>query len=159
MKINTREIDRILNRWLKAHGYTIRVFASTEFAWYWNEDKISYVPFEEEEIDTRFMAFAKSLGLRVDCGSFIVSFFHELGHYETEDDLDYLQEQYCEDVKDTLDKDSVKDLMVYFNLDDEKMATQWAVDFINENVDDVGELAIELSKAFTKFYKRYGIKG
>jgi len=156
--MDTTRIDDLLNRFLADNDFECTVFADTDFAYYYASSRISYSFVVSERMDRLFLDFAKRKGLTVDCGIFLLSFFHELGHNETIDDLEDDEMDYCTDVKETL-TDSDADAETYFNLIDETLATEWAIDYINNNIEIVEKLAMDLQKEFDIFYKKYQIKG
>lgn len=143
------EITSILDRWLEANEFEVDTEVGLDFAYYYAQSKIVYSLVSTEKTDRLFMEFAKANGLEVDCGIFLLSFFHELGHHETIEELDEKIENKCTKVKATL-TDSEEDCKKYFALADEIIATEWAINYINNNVDSIRELAEELQNAIAK---------
>ena len=118
------ELERILNK--IAHEFECDAVIGNEFAYYYEESKIVVNPTDTDET---FLALARENGLNEEVSSFVISFFHELGHNET---LDYVDEY--EGDKNAL---SMKE---YFYLEEEFEATDWAIDFCNNNMDIVKEI-------------------
>lgn len=158
IKLDTSKIDKILNTFLEDNDFECSAKADTDFAYYYKESLITYSLVVSERMDRLFLAHALRKGLKVDCGIFLLSFFHELGHNETIDEIEddeYLESQT---VKATL-SDSDADAERYFNLVDESLATSWAISYINNNIEIVKALALDLQSAIADFYEKYEIRG
>jgi len=156
--LNTTMIDDVLNKFLADNDFECTAEMGTDFAFYWMNDLITYSLVVSERMDNLFLNFAKENGLKVDCGIFILSFFHELGHYETIDELTDAEERCCERVKAKLDSNKNADCYKYFSLVDEWLATSWAIDYINEHIEQVKELAINVQEAINAFTNTYSLE-
>lgn len=110
-----------------ANEFECDVEVGNEFAYYYAESLIVVDPTDN---DDTFLAFARANGLDTRVGSFVISFFHELGHNETIDDV----EEEFEGDKDTLTTEE------YFNLEEEWLATEWAIDYCNSHIDIVEQI-------------------
>ena len=148
--LNSKAIDTILNEFLNKNDFECTVEMGTDFAYWTDTDTITYSLVVSERMDKLFMEYALAQGLKVDCGIFLLSFFHELGHYMTIDDLTDKEETQCEKAKSKL-TDSDADCMKYFSLLDEFLATSWAVEYINEHLAQIEELAANLQAAIAQF--------
>lgn len=149
--IDSSNIDKVINTFFEEEGFEVTATLGTDFAYWYADSYINYALVVSERMDNLFLAYAKELGLKVDCGIFLLSLFHELGHHETMDLLE--DEDFYQGDKNSLDADS------YFRLTEETEATQWAIDFINSNVEKVEKLAKDLQKEIAIFYKKYNIEG
>jgi len=67
-----------------------------------------------------------------DVSIFTWSFLHEVGHCMTWHYLNQRTKNHCEYVKRKIDRGSVSPL-VYYSLPDEKIATDWAINFVTKN--------------------------
>lgn len=123
----TKTLINFLNK--IANEFECEVVESNEFAYYYAENKIC-VTNAKSATDDEFMALAKANGLNKDVDIFTISFFHELGHNETIDDV----EEEFDGNKDSLTMEE------YFYLEEEFLATEWAIDFCNENMDIVKKI-------------------
>ena len=137
--MNTRKLSRYLSRWCKNHGFDVSVRHDTEFAFWLNKNVVTYSFLVSDFHDKTFIKVFKKQGLNYDCDVFILSFFHELGHYETEDEWSERQFEKFMKQKEDLDADKKADLWKYYYIPDEIRATQWAVDYINENAEEIAE--------------------
>ena len=93
--------------------------------------------------DKIFIKYCYSLGLSYEVDIEVLSFLHELCHGETlhiateEDELNRdLTIMLC----NLLGVEDEEDFMMYFTTPIEAMATEWAVNFCNENIEKVKEL-------------------
>lgn len=154
--MDTSRIDNILNTWLEQNGFDCTAETGTDFAYYYDQSIITYALVVPSRMDALFMDFAKRRGLQVDCGDFLMSFFHELGHHETLDLID--DERYAEaqEIKKEL-TDSNEDTEIYFNLIDEITATDWAISYINNNLHKICRLNDDLRVAVEDFYRENNI--
>ena len=76
-----------------------------------------------------------------DISCFTWSFLHEVGHCMTWNYLGKRTNNHCRNIKRKIERGSI-DKQTYYRLADEKMATDWAIDFVSRNHD--------LVKAFDK---------
>jgi len=76
--------------------------------------------------------------------SFTLSFMHELGHLETE----------CDMVDDTEERNTITDNETYFDLYNERIATDWAGEYLTENKEEMlileRQILTELHKVWVK---------
>lgn len=136
------EIRNILDTWLKENGFDLTTRFEMEFGYYHNENVIAFGLLTTGRTDECFSIFVEDLGGYGNYG-FLNSFFHELGHHETYDDISDRDYEYGRMVKAYLaDKEELNDydLYTYFNLPIERAATEWGVAYINDHLPEVLEL-------------------
>ena len=155
--LNSSKIDFVLNNWLAQNDFECTVEMGTDFAYWYNESVITYALVVSERMNRLFLDFAKRQGLEVDCGIFLLSFFHELGHNKTMDLIDDDEYEEAQAIKKTLG-DTDEDCETYFNLVDEYEATMWAIDYINNHKAEVGLLARHLMVEINNFYQENEIE-
>lgn len=109
-----------------ANEYECEVVIGNEFAYYYDENTIVVNPADTDET---FLTLAKENGLNEEVSSFVISFFHELGHNETVD--------FCEEYEGNKDALTMEE---YFYVEEEYEATMWAIDFCNNNMDIVKKI-------------------
>lgn len=141
-----------INKYIESYVSKWDLYASidTDFAYDPTIDTIFWTVLVSEENDKAFQDFFEKLGCDVKTDVFVYSIFHEIGHSQTIDlvsDEDY---NYSQDRK--ADPDITND--EYFNLPDEIIASEWAVDYINNNIDEVENFWNGLIPLLMKFYKR-----
>ena len=129
----TKALVKLLNK--IANEFECEVVESNEFAYYYEENMIC-VTDEKSDFDEKFLELARKEGLNEEVGCFAISFFHELGHNETIDDV----EEEFDGNKDKLTMEE------YFYLEEEYLATEWAIDYCNENLELVKKIQKMLDK-------------
>jgi len=91
---------------------------------------------------------------------YIWSFLHEMGHVQNYDIKDpFISIRKITDfLSYHFGHISIIDKLttyLYFNLKEEKRATQWAINYVNENYDLVRLYSNEITKAYLKYYGNY----
>lgn len=136
------EIKNILDTWLKENDFDLTTRFEQDFAYYHNENVIAFGLLTTERNNECFGNFVEDLGGYGNWG-FLNSFFHELGHHETYEDISDSDYDYGQMVKAYLaDKEELNDydLYTYFNLPIERTATEWGIEYINNHTSEVAEL-------------------
>lgn len=136
------EIRNLLDNWLKENGFDLTTRFEQDFAYYHNENVIAFGLLTTQRNDKCFANFVEGLGGNGHFG-FLNSFFHELGHHETYDDITDKDYEYGQMVKAYLaDKEELNDydLYTYFNLPIERTATEWGIEYMNDHTTDVMKL-------------------
>ena len=98
--------------------------------------------------------FATNLAKRTDIEDislFTWSFLHEVGHCMTWNYLNTRTKHHCEYVKRKIERGSIN-YLTYYRLADEKMATDWAIDFIEHNHKLVKAFDRMVLNEITNFY-------
>lgn len=128
-------------------GLSVDVAHGREFAWFEGTSLVTINLLQDFQ-DELFMKNILKNGLSYDCGSFLASFFHEIGHYYTNNWLTKKELKYCDKAKENLNGMKEEDNLLYFSLLDETLATDWAIDYINENKSKLNILADQLTPLF-----------
>ena len=91
------------------------------------------------ETRKRVLEYAKELGLCYNPGPWVLAFFHEVGHSETllDDSLDEFWEAY-------FDRQDIMTISDYVRHPIESAATEWAVNYINENIEEVKQMVKDI---------------
>lgn len=129
---------KILNDFLTTYGFDCSaVYIPGEECYYDDDEcKITMGDMSVIRADELFVDYCKSLGLVDKYSIDTLSFFHELGHFETLHTLTEEEEIESDVVKmfcATQEIESDENFMAYFTCPVETIATEWAVDFLNEN--------------------------
>lgn len=129
---------------------------------YWDDSKTIWIKVVDDEYDKMFMEFV-SERFDIEIGSsLLIGLLHEIGHYETIDEISELVQDMSnkendrieQEMKDTENWNEIRRLeWQYFNLPDEIMATYWAVDFIKNNFQLVNIWNKRLQKAYEAFLR------
>ena len=132
----------IFQNWLDENSYPeIKVVESDEFSYNVVTDTIKVTT----ELSYQYLTvleYAKELGLRYNPGPWVLAFFHEVGHSETllDDSLDEYWEAY-------FDRQDIMTISDYVRHPIESAATEWAVNYINENTEEVKQMVKDIDAA------------
>ena len=150
-------INKFLNNWLQDNGFECTVQLDTDFHYDIINDVIHYslvVPMSHDEL---FLSVCQECRPEIgDCDNFIVSFFHELGHFNTyhlfdDKEID-LYDSICESIyREEALTDEEYD--TYYHCDVELEATQWGCDYIVEHSDEIEEWWKTLKQLILDFYE------
>lgn len=144
-----------------------KAICSDDFQYSFANETIYFKITEGTIEDNLFNEFiAERFGLEVS-NTFIISMLHEVGHHKANDEIEGAIYDFCiaekerieEEMREAVTYEDVKALeFQYFNLPDEIMATQWAVNYIKNHPKKVTEMWAIWNKAFKKFYKKNGVE-
>lgn len=151
------KINNVLNDFLKPFGCVASM--ADEFCYWTNRHIIDYTLVVSEEFDNLFKGFVEDVFTpSVSMDIFMWSFLHELGHHmtdifltEEEQEISMGSKAYLE--SDDCNWDYAERFNTYACLPDEYTATQWAVNYVEENLDKVKELWDNFRFAVLEFYK------
>ena len=143
-------ITEILQNYCDRVGLDVTVDNDKEFYAYPNDREVFYSLIVNKRQDKWFMQNAYAMGLEYDCGDFLLSFFHEVGHCETEPFLTRGQKISRTKRKKNLNGLYKKDNFIYFGLVDEKLATEWAINYINSHKEEMKTLSTLIQKEIQK---------
>lgn len=151
-----------LTKWLNTHGFEgVSARIGTDFEYDFEDSTIHFAVVLSSLVEDWFYQFITSnFDFPYTCDPFITSFFHELGHDQTY--MDFTEdeyEKYRKDVDDIAQMDDTKDKnMTYFSLPFEFAATEWAVQYIKENKEEIREFWRVCSKLILNIYKQNNIE-
>lgn len=162
------EVTAIINDFLKPFELTCQL--GTDFSYLPGDNLITYA-FTFVDIDADgFLASVERLNPEVNADIFLWSLLHEIGHHETIDTLTDKQNRYCDKFKEKLNKrikkfnkrmskgkkvklSAVVKLEDYYDVLDEKLATEWAVEYANSHQEELAEFWNKLGVAIKNFYE------
>ena len=147
-------INNILNEFLEQFDCSADI--GEDFCYWERTSEINYAFVVASNNDIWFKEFANSLMPNLNCDIFLLSLFHEIGHHETIDDIedDVLRE--CWKIKGELNQKKTftkEDNFRYFNLPDEKAATEWGLQYMIDHKAEVADLWRKLQPAILNFYR------
>lgn len=152
-----KNINKYLNKWLKQHGFDCTVMYGLDFGYDFINDIIIYSFVVPQKHDKLFLEICQGIEPRLKtCDNFILSFFHELGHYMTDDDTsDKQNEKYLALIEKLNNKEklTLRDYKKYYLNDVELAATTWACQYIVKNQDDVKDFSDNIAKFLDKFIR------
>lgn len=142
-------ITSVFQNFIDTEDFDCVVEEGEEYAALPNENRITWAPFCNFDVDRMFMQYARQLGLQNKVSFRVLSFLHEVGHIETFEEVSGFDVVVYKVATFLLAKPLLPALRrnwIYFHLPIERRATQWAVDYINENYDIVRRLMEDLRK-------------
>ena len=120
--------------------FDLEVFNDTDFAYYRGDNSISYAVVVTERFDRMFLNFCETNFPLIHAPIFLWSLFHEIGHAMTDDEIDDEVYDFCFNTKLGLNGENDEDTITYFNLPDEKTATEWGYYYMLNHEQEVSEL-------------------
>lgn len=156
---NTKKIERVISKWLrKEFDNSLSAFMGTDFSYYFHDNKIEFSIVVSEKMNKYFLEFIENrFNVKFnDC--FLISLLHEVGHHFTIMNIDDNTYDYCQDVKTTLTGETKEEVFTYFNLEDEIIATEWAVNYYLTNKSNCDKFMKRAEKAIADFIVLNGIE-
>ena len=130
-------LTAILNEYCEK--FNLEVFNDTDFAFY-RDGTISYTVVVTERFDRMFLNYCETNFPLIHAPIFLWSLFHEIGHAMTDDEIDDEVYDFCFNTKLGLNGENDEDTMTYFNLPDERTATEWGYYYMLNHEQEVSEL-------------------
>jgi hypothetical protein len=151
-------IENILNEFLAPFECTAKL--GNEFTYCSVDNIIEFTLVFPTQDDKDFLEFAHQLRPQVKADVFLISLMHELGHAETMDEWEDSEYFSMRDEKDII-SDSVTQFVIsrseanfqYFNIPDEKRATEWGLDYMINHSQEISSLWHNLQPAILDFYR------
>lgn len=133
-----------------------------EFAFYFDNNIITF-KLTEDNSDEYFSHFVKQRFNFETNYNFVLSLLHEVGHYKANDEIYGDIYNFCikekKRIKEEIEKsekvsDIIKLSYEYFNLPDEIMATQWAINYMRKHPKKIQKMWKNIDNAIQKFYQK-----
>lgn len=161
-----KKLNKVIKKQLAPFGIE-KVFMDTEFAYYYN-DKISYAPVMINDFQGQaFLAFIEKRFGYTTKMPFMLFLLHEVGHHIANENIVDDIAEFCEKEKDRIQAemdltDDEAEIMrlddEYFNLPDEIMATQWAVNYMRKHPRITKRMWFEIAEELEQFYEANGVE-
>ena len=146
-KFPTKKLNKYFSEWLLANGFDCRAEMGEDFYYINGDDFISYAFVVPEEHDLVFFEICNRICPEIEkCDNFILSFFHELGHHETKDFFSRAEWLEYMDFAN-----SNPNFFDYYTHPIELTATEWACNFIVDNV----ELVKDFMNGYIKIIEKW----
>jgi len=140
---------------------------SDEYAYYYDDETMTYkLGYEvEDEWFNEFLAERFGYKCRGTAESFVLSILHEIGHHKANDEIEGALLDFCTAEKERIDEE-MQDAdeeyskvleWQYFNLPDEIMASQWAVNYAKEHPRKVKKMMERMRASLMEFYMANGL--
>lgn len=141
---------KILNDFIKTINEDYKVLHDKkEFTSDWENGKVWVCFNENKEDDQLFMDYIKNK-YQIEIDTFLMSFLHEIGHLETEDDelsdnraIDLFTLEVLFDNSKITKQEYFER---YFEIECESLATEWGIDFYKSHEEQCKQLVKELRK-------------
>lgn len=141
---------------------------SDEYAYYYEDESISYkldCGAVEDEWFNEFLIERFGYKCKNSAESFVLSILHEVGHHKANDEIEGAILDFCNAEKERIDRemqdaDSEQSRALewqYFNLPDEIMATQWAVNYAKEHPRKIKKMMERMRASLMEFYMANGL--
>ena len=140
-----KKLNKAITAQFKPFGIT-KVIGADDYAYYF-DDAIVTFRLNITDSDEAFSKFVKERFNFEDDNIFMLSLLHEVGHHVTDDDINENIYNFCKQEKDRIESE-------IYNLPDEIMATQWAVDYIKKHPKKVRKMWNKCEKALHEFYAK-----
>lgn len=158
-------LNKAVSAELKPFGISKAVCTDT-YAYFADEGSVCFKLTEGTTEDKWFCEFIEERFDYTIENAFILSLLHEVGHHLANDEIDGAIYEFCTAEKDrisaematakTADEQKILEWQ-YFNLPDEIMATQWAVNYAKANPKAIKKMWKRIKKALFKFYDANGV--
>lgn len=123
---------KVLNDFIKTINEDYEVFEDTEFTSDWEQGEVWVCFQENKEDDQLFMDYIKNK-YQIEIDTFLMSFLHEIGHLETEDEeLSNSRAIELFTLEIGYDNGAITKeeyFNRYFEIECETLATKWGVDY------------------------------
>lgn len=156
MLFGAGKLNKYLNSWLEEHGFECTVEFDLDFTYDQLNNIIHYtliVPLDHDEMFMKVCQEYREELIDVDC--FLLSFFHEIGHWVTEDMWSPEEwdeyDKYVESLPSPMTDENFND---YYHYPIEWEATRWACDFMVNNEQLVKNFWEELQPLIMEFYEK-----
>ena len=161
----TERLNKTISSELAQFGIS-RCVLGSEYSYSYVDNDIMY-KLELTLEDEFFSEFLKDRFDFDDEGlEFIFSLLHEVGHSIANEEIDGMIYDFCESEKERINRamqtaetvEECKKLeFQYFNLPDEIMATQWAVNYMKTHKLEIDIMWAVMREAILKFYELNGL--
>ncbi len=154
------KINHFLNEFLLE--FDVSVCLGLDFGYSMSHHVIEYALAVTEKEDKFFMDNFHRLAPDIKCDTFLISFLHELGHHMTMPHLSP-EDLHCQkivgELQDELDEEGITEEkereihQKYYNLPIEKVATEWAINYMRENTEKIAHFWKGFQEIVQEFYK------
>ena len=138
-----KELNQFLHNWFLSNcDFDLDFELGTDFDYTYVDDKIHYAFVIPDAHDKMFFDVCKEIAPELEqCDNFLLSLFHEVGHYITQEDFD-------DDVWDDYDakSDWGNDYNGYYHHPIEYEATRAGIELLMDNADKIPEMLKTIQK-------------
>ena len=157
------KLNKAISKELKPFGIS-SASLSDEYAYYFEDESVAFKLTSAIE-DRWFNEFIAERFNYVCDVPFVLSLLHEIGHHKANDEIEGAIYDFCMAEKEriseemqTANADQSKALeWQYFNLPDEIMATQWAVNYAKKHPKKIQDMWKRMKANILAFYAENGL--
>ena len=136
----------VLTEFVRSFDVDYSISLGSDFEVDLDEMKIIYAVALADKSATAFRDnFIARFPACADFDIFTLSLMHELGHLETEYDM----------IDDSAERATISDNSEYFDLYNERIATDWAGEYLTANHDDMKNWESKVLAIFKKIFDKY----
>lgn len=159
------KLNKAISAELKPFGIS-KAELSDEYSYCFEDESIAFKITENGMEDIFFNDFIKERFDYVCAFPFVLSLLHEVGHHKANDEIEGAIYDFCIAEKERIniainESSDIEEIKAfeyqYFNLPDEIMATQWAVNYAKTHPKKIAEMWTKMKKALFEFYKTNGV--
>ena len=157
-----KQLNSYLKKWFAKRDVDVDFDLDRDFSYDWSTETVYYSFLAPETHDKQFLRICQEIEPDlVKCDTFLLSLFHEVGHYLTEadfeddewDDYEEMTKSFGDDVKDEKEYDR------YYKHPIEYEATVAGMEMLMDNADDIPELLATVQKYERMFINSLDMKG
>ena len=161
------KLNKAISKELKPFGIS-KAELSDDYSYTFSDESVTFKVTENGLADRLFEDFVEErFNFRCDC-PFVLSLLHEVGHHKANDEIDGAIYDFCFSEKERIetelaicDENDIAKIKIleyqYFNLPDEIMATQWAVNYAKAHPKKIQALWKNAKQALFEFYDANGL--
>ena len=146
------ELNDYLHDWFSQFGFDLDFELGTDFQYQFVDDKIYYAFVIPDAHDRMFFDVCREIAPELEqCDNFLLSLFHEVGHYITQNDFE-------DEVWDDYDAkaDWGNDYNGYYHHPIEYEATRAGIELLLDNADKIPDLLRNIQKYEKEILEKLG---
>ena len=151
-----KTFENSINAWLKENDFgDLHATLGFDFSYLACDNEIRVGLFVPNEVPQIWYNRLKKWGCETIYGDFATALLHEIGHHhtlETCTNFEYLYSMFMKKLIALIPNKFLKNYL-YFGLPIEKIATMWAIDFMNENPDKCEKLRLVAMESMNRFFE------
>ena len=158
-----KKMNKVISAQLAPFGIDKAKYNPDEYSYSFRKNRVDYKLHNDKIEDRWFREFLKDRFNYSVTSDLIISILHEIGHAKANEEIEGAIYEFCQREKFRInvemlsaeDEKTGKALCYqYFNLPDEIMATQWAVEYAETHESELAEMLKTITPAIEKYEKR-----
>ncbi len=149
-------LEKPINAWLKKNNFEeISAKLGFDFCYLWDEEQVRFGLFVPSEVPAIWNYRLRKWGCENFYGDFVTAFLHEVGHHNTLhlcNDFQYLYSMIMKRLIQFIPSKTLRNY-IYFGLPIEKIATKWAIHYMNTHAKECEALRDTAFNSMNEFFK------